>query len=368
VRTVTFQSVLNGAARLLGLDPVRDLNLQRAGTLAEYITTRCAEGWKFDFWPEWTVSERRAYRDNYSSVENITATMERWYVGAGNYYQALRDQSPAAQAPATFTSGAWVENSAYWAECRRSYTADVTWQAGLAFTLGQKTQNPDDGEVYQCHTAHTAGASFDLTKFGKLTPFQKYVAYEQTAKTAMDEVKGIYRKDPRVIVGSAGSVGYFPTDLGIAISEATPPNLVWVEFRLRPPVFTATPYKVATTYAIGEAVYYAATGECYVSRKDANQNHSPAEVNSSWWSKQNLPLILAPFVKLAAAADGMMDQKQNDRAAQMLNGVPGSEDRGAYGKLQDAHDQAFAGQRQFDRAEVQTYGSESAMGYCDGGY
>lgn len=360
MRTCTFQSVLYGVARLLGLDPLRDLNPSRAATLTEYIETRCGEGWKFDFWPEWTPAERRAYRDYYSSSENITATTERFYVGSGLYYQALRAQSPAAQAPATYSAGTWTENSAYWAECRRSYSADVTWATGVVFTVGLKTQNLDDGEFYQCHTAHTAGASFDLTKFGRLTPFQRYVAYEQTSKTPMDEVKGVYRKNPRVITEAPAPVGFFPSDVGVVISEASAPALVWMEFRLRAPRFTATQYSSTRTYALDEAVYYSTTGECYVSLQAANVGQNPATVNSTYWRKQNFPLILAPFVKMAAAADGLTDQKQNDRAMALLRGSGEGQDRGAYGKLEDAHDQAFAGQKQYDRAEVQTYGTDVA--------
>ena len=48
MRTVTYQSVLWGAARLLGLDPVRDLNLQMAARLTEYINRAVAKGWRFE--------------------------------------------------------------------------------------------------------------------------------------------------------------------------------------------------------------------------------------------------------------------------------------------------------------------------------
>ena len=73
VRTETFQSVLNGVAAKLGMDPLRDLNAARAASLTEYINIRVKEAWKFEFWPEWTPVEQRYYRDVFSASGNVAA-------------------------------------------------------------------------------------------------------------------------------------------------------------------------------------------------------------------------------------------------------------------------------------------------------
>jgi hypothetical protein len=68
--------------------------------------------------------------------------------------------------------------------------------------VGDKARNPSDDVMYQCFTAHTAGATFDATKFGALKSFDRYIAYEQTqagvALTPMDEVKMVTQRNPRV--------------------------------------------------------------------------------------------------------------------------------------------------------------------------
>lgn len=59
MRRVSFQSVLHGAARLAGLEPARDLREPLLSTLLEHINQRVGEGWRWDFWPEWTLTESR---------------------------------------------------------------------------------------------------------------------------------------------------------------------------------------------------------------------------------------------------------------------------------------------------------------------
>ncbi len=350
MRTVTFQSVLAGTAAKLGLDPLRDLNAARAASLAEYINTRLVEAWKFEFWPEWTVSEQRYFRDLYDATANVAATDERVFLADGNYYQALRVQTPAAQAPATLTGAVYVENSAYWALSASSY-AGPDWATATVFAVGDKTRNPGNNRFYQCHTAHTAGASFDATKFGLLTPFNRYVAYEQTGQTKMDEVAMVSRKDPRVWPDRPGQIPFAPSALGVQILDPTAPGLVWVTFRLRPPQFTSVLYSASGNVAVDELRYWptsaGGTGECYV----ALQAQTPAAISpasATYWSRVNFPAILANFVKRAAFADALSDQKQQDRKTNELET--------ALEELQDASDRALAGQGQFERAAVQTYG------------
>ncbi len=353
MRATTFQNVLYGTARVLGLDPYRDLNPARAGTLTEYINNRLSEGWCYDYWPEWTKAEKRTYRDVYNASANLMATDERFHIASNLYYQALQAQTPATQAPATFNGTAWVENSAFWALSASSYTAN-DWAAGTAYAIGNQVRNPDDGEFYQCFSAHTSGATFDATKFGLLTPFNRYIAYEQTGQTKIGAVKRLARKNPTIFAITPGEIGFFPSTDGLQV-DSTAPNQVWVEFRLRPPVFDATLWSVSATYALGDLRYVPATGDCYIAL--APNTALPPQNNPNAWQPVKFPLILASFVKRAAASDAITDQKQTDRATALLRGTPGTDDRGAYGELEDAHDREFAGQGQYSRAEVQTYGS-----------
>lgn len=358
MRTVTYQSVLNGIAMSLGLDPNRDLNSTQAAKLTEYLNQRLPEGWRWDFWPEWTVVEQRVYREAYDATRNVVATDERYFTAAQNYYQALRAQTPAAQAPATLTGTVYVENSAWWAVSAQSYSGN-DWATGATYSVGTQVRDPSSGRFYQCYTAHTSGASFDLTKFGILTPFDPYVGYDQTqagvALTPIDEVKGVYRRNPRVFPKNPGAVPWQPSNNGIqvtrgGVSSTSPstPALVWVEFRLRPPVFTSTGYVASKIYAAGDLVYYSTnaggTGECYLALQAGTGNLPTV---SAFWSKVNFPMVLGSWVKRAAFADGLKDQKQTDRAVEELEE--------AKEELAEACDRALQGQ--FERVGVATYGA-----------
>lgn len=82
MRRVTFQSVLHGAARLAGLDPTRDLREPVTSDLCDFINTAVAHGWRWDFWPEWTLTEERTRTGDatdgyqYPSIESGKTTIE----------------------------------------------------------------------------------------------------------------------------------------------------------------------------------------------------------------------------------------------------------------------------------------------------
>jgi len=350
MRTVSFQSVLNGVAAKLGMDPLRDLNPARAASLTEYINLRAAEAWKFEFWPEWTATEQRYYRDVYNAANNVAPTNEVVFLGDGNYYQALVAQNPAVQPPALLANGAYTENSAFWALSAPSYSGP-DWATGTIFAVGDQVRNPGDNQFYQCTVAHTALANFDATKFGVLTPFDKYIAYEQTGQTKIGEVKLVSRRDPRVWPDRPGVVTFRTSADGVQITDWTAPGLVWVTFRQRVPVFTSTLYSAAGNVAVGDVRYWptgsGGTGECYA----ALQAQTPAAqspANAAFWSKVSFPEIIANFVKRSVFADSLSDQKQQDRKAVELEE--------AYNELSEASDRELAAQGQFERAEAVTYG------------
>jgi hypothetical protein len=86
-------------------------------------------------------------------------------------------------------------------------------------------------------------------------------------------------------------------------------------------------------------------GECYLA-KGATTGNVPT--NGTYWTKVDFPSVLASWVKRAAFADGLKDQKQTDRAAEELTE--------ALGELQEAASRALEQQGQYERASVQTYG------------
>jgi len=184
MRTVDYSDVLAGTAALAGMnylpgDALSDIGAPEFNLFRTFHDRRLQVAQEIHYWPELCPVEQRYYRAAYDATEDVAAGDERYFIAAQKYYQAIRAQSADTQSPATYTAGEWVENSAYWAECAQSY--DVTdWASGTALIVGDQVRNIYDGRFYQCHTAHTTGANFDETKFGELTPFDKYIPYDGT--------------------------------------------------------------------------------------------------------------------------------------------------------------------------------------------
>lgn len=342
MRTVPFQNVLHGAARLLGLDVARDLSSARAASITEYINAATRPAWQFDWWPEMMECEERHWRNAYVDGEFLAAGDERHHTGSGAYYIALREQIAATQAPASHGAGVWTENSAWWAACKTSYSA-APQVVGETLAVGDQRLDIETGKFYQAHTAHVAAsASVDLTKCGEIIPFARYISLEQEGRTPIGAVKGIHQRDPRVFPGRSGQMNHRLNHRGALVNVAGIPARVWVEFRLRPPVFTSSPWVSGTAYDLGALVYY--QGGVFKSAIGNNDQPVDGVVN---WIEVGFPEILAETVKLAAAAMGMTDQKQQSRAAALR--------AQAQDELERTREQEITSQQEPEMAEVRTY-------------
>ena len=328
---------------MLGVNPAR-LETIRAGALAEYINQHVRFGWHWDFWPEWLLTEQRYYRAAWDSsttygAPTATVPVERFYFPARKYYQSLVAAN-LNNVPATLTGGVYVENSAFWAECQSSYTTTL-WTASTVYAVGAKVERPEDGRAYQCVVAHTSGATFDSTKFGLLTPFNRYIDYEQASQTVISRIKGISIRDPRVFPTKYGPLNFWKSDLGVQV-EPSAPETVWVQFQTLPPVFTSTPWTASTAYAVGDLVYNG--GETY---KCITAHTSTSSFDSTKFELVEFPFLLADYVKACAKAASLEDLKLTNRA--VVNKAR------ADALLHDIWDDEFPGQMQSDRARVVTY-------------
>lgn len=174
MRSVNYSEILHGSAALAGMLPA-DIDDNIFALFRTFHDLRVQSGYEAHYWPELCPVRQCFYRPAYRSTETISAGTERYFIAAKKYYLALRGQAPAVQAPATLdSSGQWVTNAAYWAECGSSYSP-TDWTSGESLIEGDQRRNPYDNRNYQCHTAHVAGVNFDSTKFGELVPFQKII-------------------------------------------------------------------------------------------------------------------------------------------------------------------------------------------------
>jgi hypothetical protein len=246
MRTVTFQSVLNGVATRMGLEPSVNLQLNQAAALTEYITDRLAQAWEIASWPEWTTSEQRQFRASWSAATTYALGAEVYDLGQNAYYRSLQ----AGNLNHLVTDAAW-------------------WTPA--------------------------------------SDLETYIEHEQSWETyKLGAVWGVYLDDPHTIDRPRLS-SWWEGPEGIWVQGSA--TKVWLEFSLRPPVFTTVVWDSTLTYAVDDLVYYAP--DCY--RATAGSTGVTPGTNGSW-QKQSFPYVLARPVKLVAIADALREDQSLDKA------------------------------------------------------
>jgi hypothetical protein len=308
MKVVTLKSVLDRIAGYLGEARGLDTNDAALATMKVNFFMRLA--WLHFWWPELMKIEARALRNFYATGLFVQAGDELYHVASQQYYQALQAQPDATQAPATSTDGGktWVENSAWWAQSKANYGADL-WVDAHDYVVGDQALNPDNGETYQCITDHTSSGTMDLTQFAILTPFRPILAYEQTDKTIIGDVRYVHSLDPQVYPSLALRYPFTLRDTGVQIqinlpvdltqtSPVTPTKpIVWVEHR--PPLypFTILAWVEGTFYDKGDVRYY--QGDCYRSLS-GNNDSTPSGL--AQWELVPMPEMFAEYAAQSAYA------------------------------------------------------------------
>lgn len=363
MRTVTFKSVFEGAARKAGLNPTT-LSSSNQQDILSFINEWVKKGVEWEFWPELTPCELRAYRDPYNSATNYpapTATVpqEVWFPAAERYYQAL--QATVNHPPATQVAGIWTANAPYWADSATGCGYGVPygqvlpapyfasdWLPNTAYVAGAATvvRNPEDDRYYQCITSYAGSVTFDYAKFGILTVFERYVSLDQLNKTPIGEVRGVTRNNPRTNPRYPGPLTFIINNRGI-LPAPLAGGQVWVEFRIRPPAFTLDLYVNANAQVVGALVYRPdTTGECYkcIQAQGAAAGKTP-ETYPDYWQKIDLPYVVAEYTKFGTYADILRSDGKTVEA--------GRAEGKAFEELTRESDTALASQAQYDRATVQ---------------
>lgn len=301
MRTVTYKSVVNQISGYFGeADGMSAEDKVLAGNL---INTRYRGALEYFFWPELTLIEQRQFRPSWAvgttyAASTATAAVERYYVPAQRYYQCL--VAGTGNLPAT--GAGFTENSAFWAECQGSYSGP-DWATGSVLAVGNIVRNPDDNRFYQTITAHTAGGTIDLTKFGILTPFVRSLGYEQAGETAFGDIKKVWDQDPDANF-NARPISFVLRGSYVLVRGCE--TVVWVEFRVRPNRFSGANW-AAGSFAVGDQVYYDTTGEYYRCVATAT---SEAPTDATKWEKLDVPYIFAEY--LAQSVYGAMVAKEDE--------------------------------------------------------
>lgn len=221
-----------------------DLNTQDAAAITRFLNKEVRTALEEYPWPDWTLVEERAYR-------------LAWTAGS-------------------YASGAEVYHlGAYWRASSAAVAGDIPGTAAL---------------------------------WAAPTDLDKYVAYEQTAKTYFGEILGVWDNNPRV-TESALEHTFSLSSNGVQVIDGG--TTVWVEFRRRIPVFTSTLHVQASTYALGALVYSTTAGECY--EAIATVPGSTVITNTTYWRKVDFPYSISSYAIQAAYAEWLKSEGEHEK-------------------------------------------------------
>jgi len=265
MRTVTFQSVLNGVSQR-GVSKTADACPSGTiATLISYIADRLRTAWEFYRWPETMALDDRHYRLAWASGSTYVSGNEVWFddgAGTSGYYEA-NQSTTAGQSPVTHPS-----------------------------------------------------------KWDEMDNFHRYVPFAQTGETEFAAVLNAWDADPRAY-DTAAQVPFTITDEGVSFDQDAP-DTIWLEYRLPAPNFDCDIYDSGTAYAVGRRLYYAPTYECYLVNTLTSAGETPVSAASKF-TKIDFPMILARAVKIGALADYFMGDGHAERA-ESLEGREGDGD------------------------------------------
>jgi hypothetical protein len=306
VRTTSYHAIREQVYSLLNL-VAADAAAGDKTKINAFVQRRAREAFTFYWWPETMRIEERFYRAAYAAgtayvASTSTASTEVYHPASKAYYQAIK--AGTGNAPATLSGGSYTTNLAYWAPVAEEYSAD-DWADATAYVAGNTVRDLTSGLFYRCHTAHTSSGSLDATKFGLLVEWLPYVSLDQSGKTAIGQVRGVYLDHPGR-VRNPRRVAFVLGPNGVHLPEVTTTS-VFAWFQLKPPVLSGADYAALSTYTAGAVIYYASAtpgyeGDHWVCAATTSAGENP-ETAAAKWVKQEIPEALRDAIAHAAYAD-----------------------------------------------------------------
>lgn len=301
IRRVDYQDLLEHSARCAGLDPA-ELSTSEFRDFRLFHTDRLQRIWEMRNWPDICPTQKRYFRNLYASGTAYAASAEVYYPGPQLYYQMLVTGGTTGQAPSTYNGQTWDTNLAYWAECQTEYTADP-YDATAAYVQGDQVYDAGTDLFYQLFAVSSTGnAPTDTTKWGVLTPFDRYVAYQQTGKTPFDQAFGAYDRD-RKNDGRATPFKCFLTENGVQVLANVP--FCWLYFRRVVPDLKGEAYDSTATYAAADQIYFqsgSTAGNFYACVTATSAGESPLTAAAKW-SLLEIPFTFRGWLIHGAASD-----------------------------------------------------------------
>src|SRR4029077_9127687 len=167
-------------------------------------------------WPEWTITEERAFRQIWNNSRQ--------------FYQAGADGKP--------DEVFYIPNVATHSLVDAAY-------------YRVKTGNPPIGNP-----------PTDTAYWEKMDTVDTYIAFDQICRRRIGEVLEVFADNPAT-VKPPRCLAHLRTENGIQVYEAGGLSTVFVRYLTPAERFTVFPYIDSRTYLRGDLVYVAEQGECY---------------------------------------------------------------------------------------------------------
>ena len=193
MRTVTYQSVLDGALKRRGVTPSQ-AQTERLLQFSEFIADKLRDAWEYYAWPETLRTEERRFRAEWTATSYAEGT-EIYHAGTDAY---------------------WIAGSA-------AISTDV----------------PGVSAVWEVPTT-----------------LRLVVDYEQVGQTAIEAALGAWDADPEADP-AANPVPYTLAEDGVLIAPDYKGTSIWLRFRERPDDFAWSDiWDETLPYAVDDVVYH----------------------------------------------------------------------------------------------------------------
>lgn len=262
MRTLPFKQVYDAVVRLHGGNPRLQRDEDLASTLVMHINSRVEQAILAWNWPEWEVTEERAFRQTwfdtvqYLRVNDLGVPDEIFYIPTTTYYQVNPDSTidpPVGTLPTAL--------------------------------------NPTNSIPY----------------FLQLTRVDPYIEYDQPFKTPIGQVLGIYSLNPTTVGCCSGPwmLRYHPSEKGIAVCGSGP--TVFILYQLTVPTYSMQMHIPGTVHPPGDVVLDETTFECY--QAVTTTTDSPSVFPAAW---TRVPFLAKwyDFVRWGAFADSLAEVDQ----------------------------------------------------------
>ena len=270
MRITPFKNVVDSIIRLHGRDPRENLTSDIARTLVDHFNSRVRTIWHGWRWPEWEITEERAFRPIFDSTEQYLKVStenglpdEVFYLG-DNFVDG----------------GDFTDNYGYYVV---------------------KSDAPSDPPIDSKPT--------DTVYWEALDPVDTFIQYDQRDRRPIGEVLGVYSCDPRTPTGrKLRPSNYTPSEKGIDVSCVGVPT-VFVTHKMVCPKYSLLPFAVGRTYFRGEVVFNPDDSECYEAIRDTTQVPVDVTVGDDWIHVPFLD-VWEDYVVSGVFADSLMEFDQ----------------------------------------------------------